>query len=91
MVVAESDYIVSVYDAMNLYNKQTIDFFGSVVGAVSVGDGQELIVANGDDTVGGLMVYERRPHVADELDRFDHFSRGQDASGPGLSFDDLML
>jgi hypothetical protein len=92
LVVAESDDIVSVYDAMNWYDKQTIDFFGSVVGAVSVEDGQELIVANGDETVGGLMVYERRPHIPDELDDgFDHLPRDQDASGPGLSFDDLML
>ena len=55
-------------------------------------DGQELIVANGDVTVGGLMVYERRPHIPDELDDdSDHLPSGQHASGPGLSFDDLML
>lgn len=91
-MVAESDDIVSVYDAMNWYDKQTIDFFGSVVGAVSVEDGQELIVANGDETVGGLMVYERRPHIPDELDDgFDRLPSGQHASGPGLSFDNLML
>lgn len=89
LVVAESDDIVSVYDAMNWYDKQTIDFFGSVVGAVSVDDGQELIVANGDETVGGLMVFERRPHIPNELDDFDHLPRGQ--HGSGLSFDDLML
>ena len=89
LVVAESDDIVSVYDAMNWYDKQTIDFFGSVVGAVSVDDGQELIVANGDETVGGLMVFERRPHIPDELDEPDRLLRGQNESG--LSFDDLML
>ncbi|KAI5253471.1 WD40 repeat-like protein [Aureobasidium subglaciale] len=63
LVVAESDDIVSVYDAADWHDKQTIDFFGSVVGAASVGDGQELIVANGDETVGGLMVFERRQGI----------------------------
>jgi hypothetical protein len=91
LVVAESDDIVSVYNAMDWHEKQTIDFFGSVVGAVSVDDGQELIVANGDETVGGLMVFERRPHIPDELDDLDHLPRSQHAGGSGLSFDDLML
>ena len=89
LVVAESDDIVSVYDAMNWYDKQTIDFFGSVVGAVSVDNGQELIVANGDETVGGLMVFERRSHIPDELDDPDQVPRYQ--HGSRLSFDDLML
>jgi hypothetical protein len=40
-----------------------------------VDDGQELIVANGDETVGGLMVFERRPHIPDELDDLDHLPR----------------
>jgi hypothetical protein len=91
LVVAESDDIVSVYDAMSWHEKQTIDFFGSVVGAVSVDDGQELIVANGDEMVGGLMVFERRSHIPDELDDFGHLPRGQQAGGSGLSFDDFML
>ncbi|KEQ77132.1 WD40 repeat-like protein [Aureobasidium namibiae CBS 147.97] len=89
LVVAESDDIVSVYDAMNWCDKQTIDFFGSVVGAVSVDNGHELIVANGDETVGGLMVFERRSHIPDELDDPDQVPRDQ--HGSGLSFDDLML
>ncbi|KAK6004064.1 hypothetical protein QM012_008914 [Aureobasidium pullulans] len=91
LVVAESDDIVSVYDAMNWHEKQTIDFFGSVVGAVSVEDGQELIVANGDEMVGGLMVFERRPHIPDELDDSIHLTRGHRSSEQGLIFDDLML
>lgn len=91
LVVAESDDIVSVYDAMDWHDKQTVDFFGSVVGAVSVEDGQELIVANGDETVGGLMVFERRPYIPDELDEFDHPTRVHHLSEHGLNFDDLML
>ncbi|KAI4718964.1 WD40 repeat-like protein [Aureobasidium sp. EXF-10727] len=97
LVVAESDDIVSVYDAMNWHDKQTIDFFGSVVGAVSVEDGEELIVANGDETVGGLMVFERRPYIpeepdeSDESDDDDRLHRVQCPSGPVPSFDDLML
>ncbi|THZ76579.1 WD40 repeat-like protein [Aureobasidium pullulans] len=95
LVVAESDDIVSVYDAMNWHDKQTIDFFGSVVGAVSVDDGQELIIANGDETVGGLMVFERRHHIPDEQDDFDHqhFDGREDhhSRRRGIGFDDLML
>ncbi|CAD0093001.1 unnamed protein product [Aureobasidium vineae] len=98
LVVAESDDIVSVYDAMDWNDKQTIDFFGSVVGAVSVEDGEELIVANGDETVGGLMVFERRPHIPEEPDESDESDddddrppRVQHPSGPVLSYDDLML
>lgn len=67
LVVAESDDIVSVYDTMNWHNKQTMDFFGSVVGVAPVDNGQELIVANGDKTVGGLMVFDRRDHIPDEV------------------------
>lgn len=71
LVVAESDDIVSVYDAGDWLDKQTVDFFGSVVGAASVDGGQELLVANGDKTVGGLMVFERRDRVPDEPDDVD--------------------
>lgn len=59
LVVAESDDIVSVYDSQAWRSKQTIDFFGSVAGVTTLDGGRELVIANGDKLVGGLMVFER--------------------------------
>jgi WD40 repeat protein len=100
LVVAESDDIVSIYDAMNWQDKQTIDFFGSVVGAASVERGQELIVANGDATVGGLMVFGRKDYIPGQaISRHggkQRSTRGDKAKSQrhnrlGLGFDDFML
>lgn len=60
LVVAETDDIVSIYDTRDWMSKQTIDFFGSVAGVVTLDGGRELLIANGDRTVGGLMLFGRR-------------------------------
>lgn len=59
LAVAESDDIVSIYDSQSWSSKQTIDFFGSVAGVTTLDGGRELVIANGDKLVGGLMVFER--------------------------------
>ena len=59
LVVAEADDIVSVHDTRDWAVKQTMDFFGAVAGIAVLDGGRELVVANGDATVGGLMVFER--------------------------------
>ncbi|KAI5210479.1 WD40 repeat-like protein [Aureobasidium subglaciale] len=103
LVVAESDDIVSVYDAGDWHDKQTIDFFGSVVGAASVGNGQELIVANGDETVGGLMVFERREAIPEsdsdededeelyDVDMQGRYQHQQVRGGLKVGFADFMV
>lgn len=60
LVVAEAEDIVSIYDIRSWEAKQTVDFFGSVAGVTALDEGRELVVANGDRTVGGLMLFERR-------------------------------
>lgn len=68
LVVAEADDIVSVYDTRQWASKQTLDFFGSVAGVAAFDGGREIVVANGDKTVGGLMLFERRD---DDFIRFE--------------------
>ncbi|KAF2164046.1 hypothetical protein M409DRAFT_68254 [Zasmidium cellare ATCC 36951] len=58
LVVAENDDIVRVYDGAKGQHYQEIDFFGSIAGVALVDGGEELIVANADKTVGGLLSFE---------------------------------
>lgn len=58
LVAAESDDVVNIFDAQTWASKQTIDFFGAVAGVAVLDQGRELVVANSDRTVGGLMVFE---------------------------------
>ncbi|KAK1079077.1 hypothetical protein LTR48_008238, partial [Friedmanniomyces endolithicus] len=59
LVVAESDDVVSVYDAGTFRKRQDIRFFGSIVGVALLDGGAELAVANADETVGGLLTFQR--------------------------------
>ncbi|KAK0847272.1 hypothetical protein LTR87_006777 [Friedmanniomyces endolithicus] len=59
LVVAESDDVVSVYDAGTFHKRQDIRFFGSIVGVALLDGGAELAVANTDETVGGLLTFQR--------------------------------
>ncbi len=59
LVVAESDDVVSIYDAGTFRKRQDIRFFGSIVGVALLDGGAELAVANADETVGGLLTFQR--------------------------------
>lgn len=59
LVVAENDDIMRVYDGAKGHHHQEIDFFGSIAGVALVDGGEELVIANADKTVGGLMSFER--------------------------------
>ena len=71
LVVAEADDFVHIYSSSAFGRSdpcstnatppphQTIDFFGAVTGISVLESGCEIIIANGDDAVGGLMVFEQ--------------------------------
>ncbi|KAK2628046.1 hypothetical protein QTJ16_002692 [Diplocarpon rosae] len=59
LVAAEPADIISVIDGESFSSKQTLSFFGEIGGVDFTNDGQDLLVANCDETRGGLMQYER--------------------------------
>lgn len=61
LIVAESDDVVSVYGAGNYLKRQDVRFFGSIAGLALVNGGSELVIANTDRTLGGLLSLERTP------------------------------
>lgn len=62
LVVGEDDDVVTIYDTKCAEARQDIRFFGSVAGVAVLDDGNELVVANADKTVGGLMSFSRMAH-----------------------------
>ena len=61
LVVAESDDVVSIYDPLTFDRRQDLRFFGSVAGVGLLDGGKEVVVANTDKSVGGLLSFERLP------------------------------
>lgn len=59
LVIAESDDVVSVYDTRDWQRKQHVRFFGAVAGLAVLDGGSEMVVANADKDVGGLLVFQR--------------------------------
>ncbi|KAK5133273.1 hypothetical protein LTR08_008007 [Meristemomyces frigidus] len=60
LVVAEDDDVVAVYAAGGGYEKvQEVRFFGSIAGVALLDGGVEMVVADSDKTVGGLLAFER--------------------------------
>lgn len=61
LVVAENDDVVKIYDGGNFAKYQEIRFFGSIAGVAIMDGGAEIAIANADNTVGGLMSFDRSP------------------------------
>ena len=59
LVVVEEDDVVSIYDTKTFGVRQDIRFFGSIAGIALLDGGEDLLVANADRTVGGLLRYKR--------------------------------
>ncbi|MCJ1477581.1 hypothetical protein MMC13_006254 [Lambiella insularis] len=59
LLIAEPADIVSVVDATTFETSQQFDFFGEIGGTAFVPDGSSFYVANLDETIGGLLEYER--------------------------------
>ena len=58
LAIAEAEDVVGIVDAVS-WQREDIEFFGSV-GGIAIGpDGEELWVANCDVTVGGLMEFQK--------------------------------
>jgi hypothetical protein len=66
LVVVENDDMVSVYrdpgratsSPSSMPERQDIELFGAIAGCAVLDGGNEIIVANADASVGGLMAYE---------------------------------
>lgn len=59
LVVAEHDDVVRVLDPVEFAPREKMEFFGAVAGVAVLGHGREIVVANADRSVGGLVVWER--------------------------------
>ncbi|KAK3720804.1 hypothetical protein LTR37_003467 [Vermiconidia calcicola] len=59
LVIAEDDDVVSIYDTRDFSARQDIRFFGSIAGVALLDGGDEIVVANADRTVGGLLSFQR--------------------------------
>lgn len=61
LISAEDRDIVSIFDARDQHQmtKQDLCFLGTIAGVTLVNGGDEIVVANGDKTVGGLLSFRR--------------------------------
>jgi hypothetical protein len=76
LVVVENDDLVSVYrDPALSSSRQDINLFGAIAGVALLDGGNEIVVANADGTVGGLMAYQQ----IDDLGASYSSSFGHDA------------
>lgn len=85
LVAAEQADAVSLIDAETYSTKQSIDFYGEVLGTSFTPDGQELFVGVHDSMRGGLMEFERCGHgelYEGRRERFDNSRMAYDAIKP---------
>jgi hypothetical protein len=60
LISAENEDVVSIFDTRGLAEtRQDIRFFGTICGVTLVDGGDEIVIANGDRSVGGLMSFRR--------------------------------
>jgi WD40 repeat protein len=59
LIIAEEEDVVSIYESRHWQLAQSIRFFGSIAGMALVDGGNELVIANSDRTVGGLLSFHR--------------------------------
>lgn len=68
LISAEDEDVVSIFDIRNLEARQDIRFFGTISGVALVDGGDEIVIANGDRSVGGLMSFRRTTYSGDYHD-----------------------
>jgi hypothetical protein len=59
LISAENEDVVSIFETRNSFERQDIHFFGTISGVALVDGGDEIVIANGDRSVGGLMSFRR--------------------------------
>lgn len=59
LVIAENEDVVSIVETKAFDLRQDIRFFGSIAGVSVLNGGEEIVVANADRTVGGLLSFQR--------------------------------
>lgn len=83
LVIAESEDVVSIVNTATFASRQDIRFFGTIAGLSLLGGGAEMVVANADETVGGLMSFERvtQWYVSDQCGSKRKTARGRRSPG----------
>lgn len=59
LFAAEDDDVISIYEPQRFRREQSIRFFGAIAGMALIDGGDEIIIANADTTVGGVMSFQR--------------------------------
>jgi hypothetical protein len=86
LIVAEAADTVSIVNAMSYATKQTIDLFGDIAGTAISSDGSQLIIANGDKYLGGLLTFHRHDFgTSEELNDGVYSSRSGGGTGRRMS------
>ena len=61
LIIGESDDVISICHTRDFSLRQDIRFFGSIAGVALLDGGSEVVVANADKTVGGILSFDRTP------------------------------
>lgn len=64
LITAENEDVVSILDTRTWTGRQDVRFFGTIAGVALLNGGDELVIGNGDRTVGGLMTFQRTETAA---------------------------
>lgn len=92
LVVAENDDVVRVYDGGCFDRWQEIRFFGSIAGVALLDGGSEMVVANADKTVGGLLSFERtRDGSFGASAKEGRFRRGRERRTVEMQLEDVIV
>ncbi len=79
-MVAEDDDVVTIYHTRRKEVRQDIRFFGSVAGVALLDGGDEMVIANADKTVGGLLSFQRNLHGLDDGIAGEQIVEGSEAA-----------
>jgi hypothetical protein len=81
LISAENEDIVSIFDTRNSFERQDINFFGTISGVALVDGGDEIVIANGDRSVGGLMSFRRTRYDGGEFEGWSGDLDSEERSG----------
>ncbi len=91
LALAESSDFVSIVDANTFQSKQTIEFFGEIVGITMSPDGSSLFIGNSDPTYGGITEFERTANSSVHSQRRPRTRRVRDIDDSGDTADHVRM
>jgi hypothetical protein len=59
LVAAEDEDVVCIYEPQDFSLRQSVQFFGAIAGVTLLDGGAEMVVANSDRSVGGLLSFQK--------------------------------